>query len=160
MTEHTVTVTETVESEEKVYTCDYCGLSRDAGELLEYEVPEDPPRDEAVHELSQALRGSDETIPDLHFHIPCLPKVVSDEDQAEAITLKSQYDRRSGDSLLFVVTRMSLLFYGVAAALWVVTYILGGWLVIPAGLAATGWTLMTLALSYTEACKTLQEFNA
>jgi len=154
MTEHTVTVTETVETDETIYTCDYCGLGRDAGEIIEYE-----PTDQKDNPFCQYLADDVETIPELHFHVACLPQVVADDEQAGRITLKSQYDRRSGDSLLLVITKASLLFYGVSAvATWyghTHTGLLAS-LVLVFGLL---FGIVTVGLSYREARNTIKEFN-
>jgi len=153
MTEHTVTVEKTVEEDETVYTCDYCGLSPDAGEMVHYSA-------DGTDGEGPALFSTDDNdeFPDTHFHVHCIPEIVSNEDEAE-LTLKEQYERRTGDSLLLVVTGASLLYLApAAAAVW--------WGQVGAGLwrtvaAVSGYALVVffLALSRIEAKRTLQEFT-
>lgn len=154
MTKHTVTVEETVEQEETVYTCDYCGLGDGSGEMLEYKVDED-----MVPSVFNSNPEGLETIPDLHYHTSCVPKIINSDEQADAITLKSQYDRRTGDSLLIVVTSASLLFWAIGGGLvWYGvsnTGLLASFTTVFGGI----WLLGTLALSRREAKNTIKEFS-
>jgi len=164
MTQHTVTVTETVESQETVYTCDYCGLGDSEGEVVEYNPDNKSgitlsPKTEQRDGIEIAVGESADSLPELHYHVSCIPKVVNDDEQAEAITLKSQYDRRSGDSLLFIITRMSLLFYGIGAGLLAGGVYTSGLLSFALYCAGTLWLLLTLGLSHREARKTVEEFS-
>lgn len=154
MTEHTVTVEETVEQEETVYTCDYCGLGDEDGEMLEYTVDEG-----MVPSLFNASVDGHETIPDLHYHTSCVPEIVNSDEQADAITLKSQYDRRTGDSLLIVVTSASLLFWAIGGALVWYGVSNTGLLASIGTVFGVLWLLGTLALSRWEAKNTIKEFS-
>jgi hypothetical protein len=112
MTEHTVTVEKTVSEEETVYTCDYCGLGDEAGEVVEYSSSEDD-----GNFPSFTNEPEDYDVPKLHFHVSCVPDVVASEDEATAMTLSNQYKRRTGTGLAFVFSNMSLVFVAITAAL-------------------------------------------
>lgn len=152
MTEHTVTVEKTVEEDETVYTCDYCGLGDDAGEMIHY-TPDSTDGELAVWAADQSGVGD---IPAMHFHVSCIPKITASEEQAESITLASQYNRRTGDSLLFVVTGASLfiLLPGLFFSIW-------GYLFTNSFVFTIGAVLLVLfaSLSRKEAKNTLREFS-
>lgn len=160
MTEHTVTVERTIDEEETVYTCDYCGLGDDAGEMMEFNYERsDGGFAYAPDEIMREMDGGDETIPDLHYHVSCLPDVVSSESQAESITLANQYNRRTGDVLLFVVTAMSLPFFAITAGSIGVGWYLGGLLGLILSAFGILFGLFTIILSRREARNTLEEFS-
>lgn len=158
MTRHTVTVEKTVESDETVYTCDYCGLGDEAGEMLEYTFEgSDAFKDDECFRSSFVDLG-DFDVDAFHFHISCVPQVATNEDVAE-LTLASQYNRRTGDKLLLVITRASLVFYGVSAGLLWAGWQYGGWGSAAAYVLGAGFLLLSLAASHREAQATLKEFS-
>jgi hypothetical protein len=109
MTEHTVTIEKTVEQDETVVTCDYCGLGGDAGEMLTFEYAGSDGY-EGVGELFDTSAERGDEFPDLHYHVSCLPNVLTDEDAAEAMTLSDQYRRRTGNGLVLAFPQASVLF--------------------------------------------------
>ncbi|TQQ78585.1 hypothetical protein EGH24_13770 [Halonotius terrestris] len=117
MTEHMITVEKTVEEDEQVFTCDYCGLGDDAGEVIEY-APD--AGDTLRFALGEEADDSMDELPALHYHVSCLSDVIASELQAEQLTLTSQYKRRTGNGILLAFPAASVPFLaGSAALLWV-----------------------------------------
>lgn len=145
MTEHTVTVEEYVETEETVYTCDYCGLGDEAGEMLEYTFetsdaydPDDNRFARAFHETAQ-----DRDLPTLHFHVSCVTDVATDSDEATAMTLSNQYRRRTGNGLVLAFPTASFVFIIPAIILSYGAYTyMGFWFDIAGVLAFLLWLLV------------------